>query len=130
MTLFTRIITTCLALGIFTGGPAVYAAPAVADPLAAIIPCQEKANCTEEVYALPQARVHDELLPGIARFLVYALTFVGFAMFSYAGILMVFSYGSEDAQKKMKYIVIWGITAFVFAAGAYILVRGILNLPI
>jgi uncharacterized membrane protein YjfL (UPF0719 family) len=79
------------------------------------------------VQDLPNPEFKEELLPAVARFLIYATGIVSFVMFFYAGALLVIGYGEEENVKKARNIIIWGITGLAFAAVSYILVKSVLD---
>lgn len=106
---------------------------ATPDPVATgwqdIVPCVG-GGCSAEVAQLPVSDARREFLPIVAKTMIYAASFTAFVMFFVAGTMMVFAWGGEDGAKKAKTIIIWGIVGLCFAAAAYVLVRGVLDLPI
>lgn len=98
------------------------------NPRDKIIPCSGGSGCSLEVGALPQSNFRDEFLPVIARLLIYAMTSVAFVIFFVAGAMMVLSYGDAEMNKKAKNMLIWGIVGLSFAAAAYALVTGVLDI--
>ena len=91
MTLFARLVV----LGVLALGLAAPAwAQGVKTPLEEIIPCSDGDwECSREdrrhVGALPSSHLQNELIPAVARFLVYGMAAVAFVMFSVAGVMLV-----------------------------------------
>ena len=96
---------------------------------AAILPFAES-DWTEisEIESLPQADFKKEFLPIVARFLVYGIAFISMLIFLAAGAWFVMGWGEDDAIKTAKNAVVWAIMGLAFAAGSYILVKGILEI--
>lgn len=90
-----------------------------------IVPCFGGNCAVSEVAALPQGNFRDDFLPTIARFLIYAMGIISFIVFFASGAILVFSWGEEEATKKAKNAIVWGITGIAFAAASYLLVKGI-----
>lgn len=107
-----------------------FALPVLAAPdLNELIPCAD-GNCGTDggVADLPQGDFKESFLPTVAQLMLYAMATVAFVVFSAAGVMFVVGFGDQEETKKAKNVLVWGITGLVFAAAAYALVRGILNL--
>jgi len=121
--IFRKILLASFALvSIFVS---VHAAELDPNPIDSVLPDWDGVN---EIKNLPQANLRDELLPIVARFLIYGMAFVAFLVFFAAGTWLVIGWGEEESTKKAKSAIIWAIVGLAFAAGSYFLVKGIIDL--
>lgn len=82
------------------------------------------------VAALPTGDVRDSFLPRVTRIMLYAMSTVALVIFLAAGSMLVFGFGDQENLKKAKLAIIWGLIGLAFAAGAYTLVQGLIELDL
>lgn len=110
---------------------AVSLAPAALaqSPADEIVPCITGCgDVAPTVQDLPVSDLQDEFLPLVARTLTFGMAFVAFAVLSYAGYLLVTSWGKDDEMDKAKKMIQWGVFGIFVAAAAFTAVRAALNI--
>ena len=78
--------------------------------------------------SLPSGDLVTEIVPAIVTNLLYAIGFLVFISFMYAGVLMVIGRGNDEMTTKAKNIVIWSAVALVLVATGYAIIYGIATL--
>lgn len=106
-----------------------FALPAFAQsPADQIVPCIGGCgDVAPTVQDLPISDLQHEFLPLVARTLTFGMAFVAFVILSYAGYLLVTSWGNDDEMGHAKKMIQWGVFGIFVAAAAFTAVRAALN---
>lgn len=77
---------------------------------------------------LPAGDLKTEILPQVMKIFLQLVGVVSFAIFVYAGVMLIVSQGNEEEITKFKKVFIWSAIGLAFITTAYALVSGLLKI--
>ena len=77
---------------------------------------------------LPQGNLKTEILPQVIKIFLQLVGAVSFAIFVYAGVMVIVAGGKEEEVTKFKKTFLWSAIGLAFITTAYALVSGLLNI--
>lgn len=127
---FAIFILTLILAPTMAVAPVCFAAPSIKENIDYILPPDTVKPDGSQAgqKAVPSGDLQTEILPSAIKILLGLVGTVTFAVFSYAGVMLVIAQGKEEDITKFKNILIWSLVGLVFIVTAYALVRGVMNI--
>lgn len=77
---------------------------------------------------LPTGDLKKEIVPQLIRLILMLAGTISFAVFVYAGVMLIYAQGNEEEITKFKNIIIWSLVGLAFVAASYAIVSGVLKI--